>query len=307
MILIASKFSWTGKALGSVLASVIAAAPAFADWRGETGTFRVGIVARADRGGASVDYSPAAKALSTAIGMPVEIVPMIDYPALIEAQTSSRIEYAVYSATAFATAVSLCKCIVPLAAPVAESGEKSAVAIAVTTNKEIKSLDDVGQGRLAWPRDGDASVAAFQKALTIQGRAIAGDEKFVRPVSSPEEALAALKKGKADTMIGWAYARPDGTPLEGSGSLAALADEKVDASVIWTSRPLRFGPHAVRKDVPMDIRTALTTFLVSELPKVPEIAELLDESFLGRFEPVAETDYADAIAEAESLKPAPAK
>lgn len=293
--------------LGLTMLATVASHPVLADWKSETGTFRIGIVARADRGGVSVDYSPAAKAISTAIGMPVEIVPMIDYPTLIEAQSASRIEYAVYSATAFATAVSLCKCVVPLAAPVTEKGDRATVAIAVSSNEEIKSLDDVALGKLAWPK-GEGSPATFIRGdFLVAGKPVTGDERFIRPVDTPEAAITALKKGKADTLVGWAYAQPDGKPRQGTGTLAAIAGDKIEASVIWVSRPLRFGPHAVRKDVPADIRTALTNFLVSDVPKAPEVAELLDESFHGRFESVAETDYADVIEEAENLRARPAK
>ena len=67
--------------------------PACADWRSETGTFRIGVVARPDRGGSAVDYAPAASAVSARIGMPVEFVPFLNYPALIDAQLASRVEY----------------------------------------------------------------------------------------------------------------------------------------------------------------------------------------------------------------------
>ncbi len=105
-----------------LLVHVLASAPAWADWRKELGTFRVGMVEAQ-----AVDYSPEdmdrlKTLMSSAIGIPVEIFRARDFPSLIDAHVSSRIEYAIYSSAAYATAWLACQCVEPLAAPVNADG-----------------------------------------------------------------------------------------------------------------------------------------------------------------------------------------
>ncbi len=266
---------------------------AHADWRSETGVFRIGVVVRGDRGGQNVDYKPAADAVSKAIGMPVEIIPMISYAALMDAQMASRIEYAVYSAAAFGTISALCECVTPLAAPVSEAGDTSTIAILATTSKKVKALEDLPAARLVWT--GGLPASAALSSVTVKGAELTGEEEFAVLKATPEKAIEALRRKKADTVFGWAYAGPDGVPRAGTGTLAALAAAGIEYRTVWMSPPLRFGPHAVRKNVPQDIRDALRAFLTEGMSSTPEVAELLDDSFHARFEPVTDEDYAVSV------------
>lgn len=235
--------------------------------------------------------------------MPVEFVPFLSYPALIDAQAASRVEYAIYSATAYGTASALCECLTPLAAPVSEDGARAVVAVAVATGEGIATLDDISGGKLAWPTAGGSAPDAIAGTqFTINGAGVTGSEPYVVAVADPTAAVAALASGDADAMLGWAYAGADEQAMENTGTLAALSAAGIDYRVIWTSKPLRFGPHAVRKDVPVDIRSALVDFLTGELREQPELSELMDESFHGLFEPVGQDDYAEAVRYAERLR-----
>ena len=279
------------------------AGPASADWRSETGTFRIGVVSRGDRGGAAADYGAAAAAISDKIGMPVEFVPFLNYPALIDAQVASRVEYAIYSATAYGTASALCECLTPLAAPVSENGARAVVAIAVVTGDTVTGLADLANARLAWPEmDGPGPDIVMATQFVVGGNVVKGDEPFVVSVVDPTAAVAALASGEADAMAGWAYAGADSAAIEGTGTLAALSAAKIDYRLVWTSTPLRFGPHAVRRDVPADIRSKLVDFLTVDLREHPELSELMDESFHGLFEPASDSDYAIAVRYAQQLR-----
>ncbi len=284
---------------------VLTCGVARADWRSDHGMFRVGVVVRGDRGGPAVDYKAAAEMMSKAIGMPVEIVPMLDYGALIEAQAASRIDYAVYSATAFGTIYASCECVTPLVAPVSESGDTSIVALLATTSDRVRSLDDLDDSKLAWTPD--LPAPAEMAAINVEGVPLTGDEKFAVMSVTPQKAVDAIRRKKANTMFGWAYAGPDGKPRPDSGTLAALRAAEVEYSVVWTSQPVRFGPHAVRKNIPADIRDALREFLTNGIAATPEIAELLDETFHGRFQAVSEADYAAAVAHATAVQDAALK
>ncbi|TIU16306.1 MAG: phosphonate ABC transporter substrate-binding protein, partial [Mesorhizobium sp.] len=76
--------------------------PVRADWRDDIGTFRVGIVAEPGAGNTVPGLALLTDAYTKALGMKVEFVVSRDYAALIEAQANAHIEYAVYSATAYA-------------------------------------------------------------------------------------------------------------------------------------------------------------------------------------------------------------
>src|SRR5438445_3471984 len=78
--------------------------PARADWRDDIGTFRIGIVAEPGAGNTVPGLALLTQSFTNALGMKVEFVVARDYAALIEAQANARIEYAIYSATAYATA-----------------------------------------------------------------------------------------------------------------------------------------------------------------------------------------------------------
>lgn len=285
------------------IAFLAAAGPAAADWRGETGTFRIGFVEHPDRDQMPAERKLAAAALSDQIGMPVAFVPFRSYASMIDAQAGSRIEYAIYSATAYGAASAICKCLVPLAAPVAEDGSGALMAIAVTTNEAINTADDIPAGRLAWVKGGaGAPDAIIETQFTVAGKPVSGEEPYAVMVDDPTAAIGALVSGEVDVMLGWARADAQAEPVATSGTLAALSLAGMSYRMIWTSKPLRFGPHAVRKDVPAEIRDGLIEFLTVRLRQSPDIAEIMDERFSGRFEPATEADYAMATDYAEVLR-----
>ncbi len=92
-----------GFAVAGVLLTL--ARPSLADWREEIGTFRVAITASEDARQDIARSEPFRLALERALGLPVEIVAMRDFPAMIDAAARSRIEYAVFSAMAYGAAI----------------------------------------------------------------------------------------------------------------------------------------------------------------------------------------------------------
>ena len=76
----------------------------FAGWREDMKTFRVGMIAEEGAGQAVPGVSILKRAYSQALGIPVEMFVARDFAALIEAQATSRVDYAIYSTTAYAAA-----------------------------------------------------------------------------------------------------------------------------------------------------------------------------------------------------------
>jgi len=91
-------------AVGLALALLAASSSARADWRDEIKVFRVGIMTGPNAAYRLVQFEPFRAYLEAKLAVPVEILPAPDYRALIDAQATSRVHYAIYSASAFATA-----------------------------------------------------------------------------------------------------------------------------------------------------------------------------------------------------------
>ena len=94
------------------------------------------------------------QAYAQALGIPVEIFVARDYAALIDAQATARVDYAIYSTTAYATAALLCACVEPVAAPVGEDGATGIKAILVTRDGRLSKPADISTHRVAIARSG---------------------------------------------------------------------------------------------------------------------------------------------------------
>ena len=121
------------RALGGLLAAsfALAASSALAAWRDDIKVLRVGVLGGTDAAYRLATLEPFRVYLQDKTGVPVEIVPAPTYDALIDAQAGGQVDYAIYSATAYATAVVKCECVEAFAAPVAADGSLGFYAILV--------------------------------------------------------------------------------------------------------------------------------------------------------------------------------
>ena len=150
--------------------------PARADWRDEIGTFRVGIVAEPGAGNTVPGLALLTDAHTKALGMKVELVVARDVAALIEAQANAHIEYAVYSATAYATASRRCECIEPLVAPVDSDGVIGIRSVLLTRDGKVPDLVAMEAHRVAMaPPDSVGGSLLPLAGLAAEGVRIADD------------------------------------------------------------------------------------------------------------------------------------
>ena len=108
-----------------------------AGWREDMKTFRIGMIAEPGAGQTVTGLAALKQAYAQALGIPVEIFVARDYAALIDAQATARVDYALYSTTAYATAALLCACVEPVAAPVSDDGATGIKAILVTRDGRL--------------------------------------------------------------------------------------------------------------------------------------------------------------------------
>ena len=125
-----------------------------AGWRDDLKVLRVGTVAPH---GAAYDIArlePFRAYLQDRLGLPVEIVATADYDALIDAQASARVQYAIHSASSYATAEALCACVEPIALPSAFDGSHGFHSVLVAhAGGAIASLADARGKRLVLDRN----------------------------------------------------------------------------------------------------------------------------------------------------------
>ncbi|MCR9122260.1 MAG: PhnD/SsuA/transferrin family substrate-binding protein [Phyllobacteriaceae bacterium] len=288
----------------TLLAALVAvASPAHADWRTETGVFRVGVVDQSAGTGSPERYAPFRDAVSTAISMPVEILLLRDAPSLIDAQTAGRIEYAVLSALGYAAGQEMCECLVPLAAPTSASGAHGVQsALVVRTGggdaRAVLAAGPVGYGPSGSLTGDLAPTISFRLAGRSLGEA--GLDLTAQP--SFEAARDAFLSGDLSAFFAWDYAAPDEASRPEDGLAAkVVAMGEGGTEITWRSGVVPFGPHAVRDTVPEDVRQALASMLAALNDMSPQAFDAISPSLAGAFRLTAPGDYDYAIELVRSL------
>lgn len=288
----------------------LAATPALAGWQEDIGTFRIGLVAEPGAGSSIAGLSTLTDAYTKALGMKVEFFVARDYPALIDAQAAGRIEYALFSAVAYAATELRCGCVEPLAAPIGDDGSTGIRAVLIARDGRLSTTADMAGKRIViGPPDSvtgnQLPLAAFQPA----GTPLSGDEAFLVRAETQGAAEAMFLAGEADAMFGWVPAIPGSAPPSG-GTLARLEAAGLAAgslSVVWRSDILRYGPHAVLAKLDPEAKRRLGAFLSNLRSFDRDVYDLIERHHQGGFVPVGTADYAPAVAIAKRLAGAAAR
>lgn len=287
-------------------AALPCASSAFAGSPEDAASFRIGIVAEPGSGNMIAGLNLLKEAFAEALGGKVEFFVAQGYPALIDAQVSSRIDYAIYSASAYAIAYERCGCVEAIVAPVDEDGTTGIRSVLVTRSGRVASPSDLDGKRIALlPPDNLAGHQLPLAAFQPDGRKLTGEESFFVMADSAEAGETMLADGSVDAMFGWEPA--GGKELEG-GTLARLVAaglERSELAIVWRSEILRYGPHAVSTDLDSGSKGKLVALLTGLKEARPELYERLETHHLGGFTAVTRSDYAQALAVIRMLAPSP--
>ncbi len=298
-----------GASLMALALSTIALAPARAETTGKSGAFRIGILAEPGAGNTVPGLSQLTRAFSMALGQKVEFLVAPDYTALIEAQTVGRVDYAAYSAMAYAVVDEKCGCVEPLVAPTDADGAVGVRSVLVTRDDKLPSLAAMPSHRIAVaPRQNLAGWQLPRAELAGTPSAFAEGATFLERAETATEAEAMLADGRADAVFGWAPAGAASAETVSGGTVARLIEAGVPEAairVIWKSGLLRYGPHAVLKSIDPEAKRRLGVFLTNLKGQSPQIYDLLEPKHSGGFVAVGREDYAvartilKAVSEAE--------
>lgn len=277
------------------LAVLAAGGPASAQEGAREGAqepFRIGLVALPGEEAGVEGLGQIKAAYSGALGLPVEVMVARDYAALAEAQIGGRIDYAVYSAPAYAAASLRCRCLVPLAQPVDAGG-----AVGFRSVLVVRTDGPGGAGRLALGPADSLATRLAPLAASREAREAAAGGRLVE-AQSAAHAQALFLRGEVDGFFGWVPATAedgDGDDAAVSGTLAWLAASGLDPSawrVAWRSAVLRYGPHAVRADMPAARMERLAGLLARAADDGVDLGARLAGGHGGGFAAVSAADYA---------------
>jgi phosphonate transport system substrate-binding protein len=280
--------------------SLAGAVPAWAQEAPKT--LRIGIVSPTGTAAGIPGLGQIRRSYAMASGLPVRIFAARDTAALIEAQANGRVHYAIYSAAGYAAAQAACGCVEPLAAPSGSAGDTGLQAVIYARAGTAAALGDAATLRvIAGPDD---AVGPQVLALDALAGAAAGGDVIFAP--STEVAEVSFAAGDADVLVGWeasvaALVDPDITGSIGAtggtaARLAALGMAAGDMVELWRSAVVRYGPHAVRSDLPAELKASLRTFLLNVHAQQPLLYDLVERRHLGGFVAVSDTDYSAAAA-----------
>ena len=291
---------------GALAASMVAfillgfGGAAFADWRDSVKVLRIGFLSASDPATDIARLEPFRAYLENRLSLPVELIPATPGPGLIDAATSGRVQYAILSATGYATAAALCSCVEPLALPAAFDGSRGFYSVLLArADGTIHALADTEGARLAL----SAPDSIAGRLLPLQAFAAAGMDpathfSAIYEAPGPVDALAALLDGRADVAVGWSSLAGDPAAGYSFGVLAdmvasgRLAMDQV--RVVWQSGLIPFGPHAVRRDMPPELKDLLRESLTAMAGEAPDALDAVDNSSLGGggFVAASAEDYA---------------
>jgi len=265
-----------------------------ADWRQEVGTFRVGMVASGAPTAAGLEALR--QSYSAALGMPVDFFIARDFAMLIDAQATSRVEYAIYSAMAYATVAELCECVEPIAAPVDVDGASGIRSILIARKGRLALVADLPKTSLIVAPDDDFSGRLAPLSLLSEaGLTLRGDESFIETAQTAVAAEAEFAAGRAEALLGWERVMPNGEALLQGGTMDRLRRAGVDVAGldrVWSSPILVYGPHAVLKSLDPEAKQLLSGFLTGLHAGNPQAYDLVSGGHAGGFMSVDEAVYA---------------
>ncbi|MFZ2102216.1 MAG: PhnD/SsuA/transferrin family substrate-binding protein, partial [Oricola sp.] len=239
--------------------------PAAADWRTDLGNFRIGVVMENGQRYDSARFEGFRKIVSETLRMPVEIFQARDAAALIDAAATSRIEYSVLSALGYATAFQLCECVEPVVAPVARDGSTAVRSVLVADKAKLSQVSGLaGQRIAAGPPESLGGDLLPSVGFLWQGKRLAESGLDLVRTASTEDSLRMLAEGEVAAAFLWEYVGPGSGEAPVEGPLGWLEEVSPGGfGVLWRSDAIRFGPHALRRNLPVEAKEALRAMLLS--------------------------------------------
>lgn len=260
---------------------------AFAEWREELGTLRIGILAGDDVSRATAVVEPFRLAIQERLNIDVEIYPARDYASLVQAHTTGRVEYAVLSATAYAASHKICQCNQPLVVAKSGDGTDSFQSIIITRKGGVSSVGELsGRQAIALSKDSVGGYAFALFELSKQGHRLVDNGLTFTFGETARDSVRQFSDGYGDVLFGWSSL--NGNPEEGY-SRGTMKDLKYFAGdldryeIIWKSEPIPHRVHSIVSKLPSEAKRELKLQLTEMFDNDPVAYDAIEPIFGGGF------------------------
>lgn len=253
---------------------VIMASGARADYRDTVPVLRIGIVEAHLAAVPPPKLEAIRAAFASALRIPVEIIRMGSYAALIDAHASGRVGYAIHSTRSFAATEAVCGCVRAFRTPVANDGStgfRSVLVVRDSVNSQVSDL------KIAYSREDSVSGWQIPQQAIQTGSLDA--PRLVR-AGSVASVIALYQAGEVDGFFGWIPDRPGDsgsgvTELFGGWNQSAIK-ESDPLRMLWSSQRIPYGPHAVLRTLPDDLVEKLGAFLDQMPASAPGLLDIFE-------------------------------
>lgn len=271
----------------------LGSAQARADYHDVVSILRIGILETHPAMADPVRVKTIEQAYSQALGLPVEIIRFPNLAALIDAQASARVKYAIHTAMSYAATEVVCGCVQPLRRPVGADGTSGFRSVLV-----MRQNPDRVSPSIAYSRKQSLSGWTIP-AAAIESGSLPNLE--VEMAGSVSQAVEMLADGKVDGLFGWV---PDGRddsklPLQQrlfNGAYSEALPPAGEIDINWLSDPVFNGPHAVHRSLPDDMVKVLAAFLDDMPQTAPGLLDILEPLNSGGYQPASKEDYRGLVA-----------
>jgi phosphonate transport system substrate-binding protein len=285
--------------LAGLAVAALTAVPARADYRDSVPVLRIGVV---EAQLAAVDPAKLAAvdaAFADALGVPVEIVRMGSYAALIDAHASGRVGYAIHSTRSFAATEAVCGCIRAFRTPVAADGSTGFRSVLVVRDSVAKPVSEL---KVAYSREDSVSGWLIpQQAIRTGGL----DAPQLVRAGSVAAVIALYAGGEVDGFFAWIPDSPgdagaDVARVFGGWNMPAIAGAE-PLRMLWSSQRIPYGPHAVLRSLPDDLVEALGGFLDRIPASAPGLLDIFEPVYGGGYVAPDPEDYRNVRGLVEGL------
>lgn len=274
---------------------------ATSNWRQSQKSLRIGVLSPGGVERAQAVLRPFQIHMQRALGLPVELVPTRNMRMLIDAIVNARVDYAPLSASAYAAGWALCRCLEPLAAPLAGDETAGFHAIVVArSDSGFRRLVDLKDKALVY--SGPASIAGYlvpRAAFRAEG---VDDETFFAKTGHAQGPVAAVRSmlaGDYDAALAWTSLDGDVAAGYSRGTLATMiADGQLsmdDIRIVWQSRLIPHGPHVVRTNLPERLKTLIRATLFELAQSDPDAYDAIEPNYPGGFAAVSHEAYSSVL------------
>jgi phosphonate transport system substrate-binding protein len=289
------------RALGwaAIWLAMVWAGTARADYRDSVSVLRIGLVETHVAAADPIKLEAIRLAFANALSIPVEIIKLGSYAALIDAHASGRVGYAIHSARSFAATEAACGCVRAFRSPVAADGSTGFRSVLVARDSVNLPVAELKVGY-----SDESSVSGWQIPHQAIKAGSLETPKLVRG-GSVASVIELYQAGGIDGFFAWLPDIPGeaGSDLERlfggwNQSVIKAADP---LRIVWSSQRIPYGPHAVHRSLPDDLVEALGVFLDEMASSAPGLQDIFEPAYGGGYVIPDPEDYRNVRGLVEAL------